>query len=182
MKKHKIVDAKKLDALNKRNREKQKNVIQQIKRKKIENNQAILHEMFLHEIRNDISLEDLIEVGFKDDKAVKSDSRGSAPLIGSLVFHECTHYGIYDLLCVDNDIHKFNIVETGNSFQKAQLLNYIRDKEIEIEALRDLCTDCRFENNSSMEKYYEELRNVRINELGNLKNNLKALIEEEKED
>jgi hypothetical protein len=184
MKKNKLADAKKLEALNKGKKEKQKKILEQIRENKIGNNQAILHELFICGIHENISLENLIDAGFKDNKAVKSDSTGtgSNPLLERVLFHERTHYGLYDLVCIDNNFHRFNIIKTGSSFQKAGLLNSIRDQGRVIEAFKDACTESRFENNTTMEKYYEEMKKNKIKELEILKSKLKRLEEEEKED
>jgi hypothetical protein len=78
-----------------------------------------------------ITPSELEKCGFKTNSIIQSNTAKDDPFMGRIRYYQICHYREFDLVWQNND--RYKIVRTDNSAAKAEQLNKIRDKKIEIE-------------------------------------------------
>ena len=83
--------------------------------------------------RKRITISELINLGFKDDKIVKYDTR-QQNILGKIIYHTETYYNGYTLT-VESDEYVHVIPNKLNN-KEAEIHNEIRNEELNLESLK----------------------------------------------
>ena len=94
-------------------------------------NQEILHQ----NIGKTLSIRELIDLGFKDDKVIKQVINEDNLLLRKIIYHPVTEYSGCSLIVTNNE--KFYIKPNNLSQKEAESQNNLRDKKKHLEDLKD---------------------------------------------
>ena len=101
-----------------------------------------------------LSISNLIELGFKDDKIIEHVVNKDNLLLGKIIYHSITEYAGYSLITEDNE--KFFIRPNNLTTEEADYQNNLRDQKVYLEDLNRAYWAYAFEfKDEEMSEFYK---------------------------
>ena len=101
-----------------------------------------------------LSIGDLVELGFKDDKIINHVINKDNLLLRKIIYHSITEYAGYSLITEDNE--KFSIRPNNLTTEEADYQNNLRDKKVYLEDLNRAYLAYAFEfKDNEMAEFYK---------------------------